>query len=163
MMISKKMNTALNDQIANEMTAAHKDLAMSYSFAERGLKVFARRFLQQSDEERGHALKIANYIHDVGGTVVFEGLAKPKGDHGSPKALVKAAVDSELLVTSQINDLVGLAEKEKDYATRSFLKWYVDEQVEEVSSMTELLQWVTMAGDSNILQVEARLAQSMTA
>jgi ferritin len=74
---------------------------------------------------------------------------------------VKAALDSEMTVTQQINDLVALAEKENDYATRSFLKWFVDEQVEEVATMTELLQWVTMAGEANLFALENRLAQAM--
>jgi len=79
------------------------------------------------------------------------------------REIVKAAVDSEITVTRQINDLMAKSEKEQDYTTRSFLKWFVDEQVEEVSSMTELLQLVTRAGESNLLYVEARLAAAMAA
>ncbi len=163
MMISKAMNTSLNRQIANEMNASHKYLAMAYCFEDMGLKIFARRFNQQADEERGHALKIARFIQDVGGSVVFEGLDKPKSDYKSAKQIVQAAVDSELTVTGQINDLVAQAEKEKDYATRSFLQWFVDEQVEEVSSMTELLKLVTMAGEQYLFQLEGRLMAMMSA
>ena len=163
MMISKSMNTALNHQIANEMAASHKYLAMAFCFEDMGLKIFAQRFMEQANEERGHALKIARYIQDVGGRVTFEGLDKPKGDYKSVKDIVQAAVDSELTVTKQINELMAQSEKEHDYATRSFLKWFVDEQVEEVSTMTELLQLVTRAGESNLLQVEARLAGMMAA
>jgi ferritin len=57
---------------------------------------------------------------------------------------------------------MGLADSENDYATRSFLQWFVDEQVEEVSSMTDLLTLVKMAGD-NLLQVEARVRHEMMA
>jgi ferritin len=162
MLISKKMNTELNKQVANEMNASHKYLAMSCSFMGMGLKIFATRFRKQSDEERGHALKIVDYIHDVNGTVSYDAVAKPKGDYTTVRAIVKAALDSEMTVTAQINDLVALADKEKDYATRSFLNWFVDEQVEEVSSMTELLQWVTMTSESNLFQLENRLAQAMS-
>ncbi len=59
-----------------------------------------------------------------------------------------------------INDLVALAESEDDYATRSFLNWFVDEQVEEVSSMTDLLTLVKLAR-GNMLQVEARVRHEM--
>lgn len=160
MMITAKMNDRLNQQIANELNASHKYLAMAYCFDGMGLKVFAQRFNQQAAEERTHALKIADYIHDVGGKVVFESLDKPKGDYANAKAIVKAALDSELTVTAQINEIVAMTEKETDYATRTFLQWFVSEQVEEVSSMTELLQWVTLAGD-NLIPLETRLAQSM--
>lgn len=160
MMITAKMNDRLNLQIANELTASHKYLAMAYCFDNMGLKVFAKRFNQQALEERTHAMKIADYIHDVGGKVVFEALEKPKGDYANAKSIVKAALDSELTVTAQINEIVALSEKETDYATRSFMQWFVSEQVEEVSSMTELLQWVTLAGE-NLIPLETRLAQSM--
>jgi ferritin len=162
MLISRKMNALLNKQVANEMNASHKYLAMSCCLADMGLKIFASRFRKQADEERGHSLKIVDYIHNVGGSVVFDAVARPKGDYPTVRAIVKAAVDSEMTVTAQINDLVALADKENDYATRSFLGWFVDEQVEEVSSMTELLQWVTMAGESNLFQLENRLGQAMS-
>ncbi len=160
MMITAKMNDRLNQQVANEMNASHKYLAMSYCFDAMGLKIFAQRFKQQAVEEQGHALKIADYIKDVGGKVVFDAIDKPKGDYPNAKAIVKAAVDSELTVTAQINEIVAMTEKETDYATRSFMQWFVSEQVEEVSSMTELLQWVTLAGD-NLIPLETRLAQTM--
>ncbi len=163
MMISSKMVASLNKQIANEMAASHKYLAMSYCFEDMGLRIFAKRFMQQADEERGHALKIAQYIQDVGGKVSIDKLDKPKADYKSAKQIVQAAVDSELTVTKQINDLMAQADKEKDYATRSFLKWYVDEQVEEVSTMTDLLKLVTMAGEQYLFQVEGRLAAMMAA
>lgn len=162
MLISAKMSKALNGQIANELGASHKYLAMAYRFEAMGLKIFARHFQKQSQEEREHALKIAKYILDVGGEVDLEGTDKPKGDYSSAKAIVKAALDSEMTVTRQINDLVAMAKKENDYATDNFLQWYVEEQVEEVSSMTELLQLVTMAGEANLLALENRLAAAMS-
>ena len=158
MMISAKMTKALNEQVTNELGASHKYLTMAYSFDHMGLKIFAQRFIQQSDEERMHAMKIAKFICDVGGEVAIGSMGSLKGNYSSAKAIVKAALDSELTVTKQINDLVALSEKEKDYATNSFLKWFVDEQVEEVSSMTELLQLITMAGEQNLFAVETRLA-----
>ena len=77
------------------------------------------------------------------------------------ESIVQKALDHELLVTGQINDLVALAESEKDYATRSFLQWFVDEQVEEVSEVSGLLQLVQLAGEKHMLQVEARVAKMM--
>ncbi len=161
MMISEKMNQALNRQVSNEFGASHAYLAMACSFHEMGLKVFGKRFFQQAEEERQHGLKIMKYIEDVGGKVVLDGLAKPKAGYNTALAIIEAAVEAERTVTSQINDLVALADSEKDYATRSFLQWFVDEQVEEVSSMLELLQLVTMAGEKNLFYVESRLAQMM--
>lgn len=163
MMISSRMNGALNQQVTNEINASFSYLAMSFAFNDMGLKVFGQRYRAQADEERGHAMKIAGYIQEVGGKVCLDAVAKPRDDYDSAQAMVEAALTSEETVTKQINDLVALAEAEKDYATRSFLQWFVDEQVEEVSSMSALLQMVKMAGEANLFLVEGRLAKMMTA
>ncbi|MCG8403836.1 MAG: ferritin [Phycisphaerales bacterium] len=161
MMISEQMNSALNKQVANELNTSFAYLAMAFELDDMGLKIFGERFVQQSDEEREHAMKITGYLQDVGGKVVLSGVDTPRSEYGSARSMVEAALESEKTVTRQINDLVSLAESEKDYATRSFLQWYVDEQVEEVSSMSELLQMVEMAGESNLFLVENRLAKMM--
>lgn len=161
MMISEKMCQALNQQITSELHTSYSYLAMSFCFHNLGLKIFAQRFQQQSSEERSHAEKIMKFLLDVGAPVKLAAIDKPKGDYPNTLAIIKTALDSELTVTKQINDLVALAEAEKDYATRSFLQWFVDEQVEEVSSMQELLQWVEMAGEKNLFVLEGRLAATM--
>jgi ferritin len=159
-LISEKMNDALNGQIGNELGASHNYLAMAAAFDDMGLKILAARFVEQSEEEREHAMKIYKYVLETGGKVQLGEIGKPKTKYKDAKEVIKAALDSELTVTRQINDLITLAEGEKDYAARSFLQWFVDEQVEEVSSMRELMQVADLARD--MLQVEARVRHEMT-
>ena len=161
MMISKKITAKLNKQITTEFSAAHSYLAMACAFERMGLKILAKRFLAQHEEEREHALKIVNYVQKVGGAVTLEAVPKPTTDYKDAKAVVRAALASEKKVTQLIHELVALAESENDYATRSFLNWFVDEQVEEVASMTDLLNLMQLAGD-NMLQVENRIRHEMT-
>lgn len=156
MNISNAMCHKLNEQVTHELSAAQTYLQMACLLEEMGLRVMSARFRTQSDEERGHALKLIDYVLEVGGRVVLDALPRPQCDYASVLAAVEAAVASEQTVTRQINDLVALAEKEQDYATRSFLQWFVDEQVEEVSSMTHLAQLARMAGP-NLLQLEQYL------
>ncbi|MCZ6817125.1 MAG: ferritin [Planctomycetota bacterium] len=158
MAISNKVSAALNQQISNELSAAYSYLAMSFSFDSLGLSKFAARFREQALEERDHAMKFASYIQDVGGSVTLEAIPKPKGDYKSVKELVQAAVASEIAVTNQIHAILDLAISDNDHATQSFLKWFVDEQVEEVSSMQGMLNLVEMAGDVNLLLLEGRIA-----
>ena len=162
MMISKAMNDLLNKQVSVEFAAAHKYLAMCCQFDALGLKVLRKRFFQQYEEECAHAIKILNYVLEVGGTAAVEGVAKPKGGYKTVESIVEAAVEGELEVTRLINELVALAEKENDYATRSFLTWFVDEQVEEVASMSDLLRLVQLS-KGNYLQVETRIRHDMMA
>ena len=161
MVISKKMNKSLNDQITHELDASHRYLAMAYCFDAMGLKIFGKHFAKQSAEERTHALKIAKYVQDVGGDVELGRIDNPKSDYKNAKEIVKAALSGEETVTKQIHELMALAEDEKDYTARNFLEWFVNEQVEEEVSMRDLLQLVTIAGDANIIQVEQRLAEGL--
>ncbi len=149
----------LNEQIANEFHAAHNYLAMACRFDELGLKILSQWFLRQGEEEREHGKKILHYLLEVGAKIELKGIGEPKGDLSSPATIVQTALDQEIAVTNQIHAMVALAEEHKDYATRSFLTWFIDEQVEEVASMTELLQLVKMAGDQHLLQVEMRVAK----
>lgn len=161
MMISKAMNESLNGQIANELFASMTYRQMAFDFDVMGLKVFATSFQAQADEEHDHAMRIAKYILDSGGKVEMSALDKPPCGHNSAQAMVEAALASEVKVSKQIYGLMDQAEAEKDHSTRSFLKWFVDEQVEEVATMSDLLQLVKMAGESNLVLVEQRLHEVM--
>lgn len=158
MMISNHMAQKLNEQITHELFSAHLYLAMSCAFNHMGLPILGKWFNDQADEERAHGMKIVNYVQDVGAPVRLDALPKPQGFSDSPTDIVSTAVEHELTISRQINELVALAESEKDYATRSFLQWFLDEQVEEVATVNGLLQLVKMGGDKHMLQVEARVA-----
>src|ERR1044071_6210067 len=145
MAVSAKMFKGLNEQISNELNASHRYMAMSFSFDSMGLKVLKGFFAKQSEEERQHALKIAQYVADVDGTVIFGSLDQPKADYKSAKEIVQEALKGEEEVTEQINTLMAQALKENDFATRNLLDWFVTEQVEEVATMRELLQLVKVA------------------
>ena len=157
MAISEAIRAKLNEQVTNEFIAAQAYLSMACVFDGLALKNLAARFRKQTEEERGHALKILDYILTQGGKVRLQMLPEPPAEFASVSAAIDSAVEHEQKVTRQINDLVTLAEKEKDYATQSFLKWFVDEQVEEVQSMQHLAQVARMAGN-NLLQLEAYMA-----
>ncbi len=160
MMISETMNTKLNEQITAEFAAAHHYLAMACAFEDMGYKILAARFMAQYQEENEHAMKILHYVQEVGGKVVLDGIAKPRAEFKSTEEIVATALESERSITAKINALAALAESDKDFATRSFLGWFIDEQVEEVSSMSDLLNLVKLA-DGNILQVESRVRHEM--
>lgn len=161
MMISSKMNSKLNEQVTAELMAAHQYLSMACSFDGMGFKILSKRFIQQYEEELEHAMKFVKYLLEVGGTVQLEALPKPASGFKGVEQIVQAALDGEKHITNLIHGLVALAEDEKDYATRSFLGWFIDEQVEEVSSMVDLLNLIRLAG-GNILQVEMRVRHEMT-
>lgn len=157
MLISDKMNARLNEQINNEQYSAHIYLAMAAVFEKMGLKVFAQYYYKQAGEETEHAMKIFKYVVDTGAEVKLMAIGEPEAKWSDAEEIVRAALEHELKVTRQINEIVALAEEEKDYATRTFLNWFVDEQVEEVSSAQEMVDLVTMTPKTMILPLENRI------
>lgn len=163
MLTPKVVIQKLNEQIAHEFQAAHNYMAMACRFDNLGLKVLSQWFFRQGEEEREHGKRILKYLLDIGAEVSLAPVPAPVGNLTDPVTIVQTALHQEENVTQQIHDLVALAEQHKDYATRSFLSWFVDEQVEEVATMTELLQMLKLAGEHHLLQVEARVAKMLLA
>lgn len=160
MMISAKMQDALNAQIGMEFSAAMKYDAMAAHFEAEALPQAAKRFFKQAAEERLHAHKFLRYVLDVGARVQIPAIPAPPHTYKSSEAAAQAALDSELAVTKSINDIMDLAISEKDHATAAMLQWFVTEQVEEVSSAEQFLRLVQRAGEKNILAVEDYLADT---
>lgn len=157
MPVSKAMNAKLNEQITNEFFASQIYLAMACMFDDMGLKMLAKLYRKQTEEERAHALKILDYVLSIEGHVRLQAIPEPPPEYPSVLAAIEAALAHERKVTAQINELTALAEKDQDYATRSFLTWYVNEQVEEVEQQVYLAQVARLSGD-HLLQIEAAMA-----
>jgi ferritin len=132
---------------------------MAYYFESETLPGLAEFFHAQADEERDHALKLLSYISEAGGQPLVPATNEPKNHFEDAEEVVQIALNQELKVTEQINSLVDLAIKENDHLTRSFLQWFVDEQLEEVSSMSDLLNVVRRAVKTNLLLVEDYLTR----
>ena len=149
-MISKNINKALNEQITNELNSAYSYLAMSAHFAARNLNGFAHWFRVQYDEERTHALRIFDHILDRGGEVSLSVAMEPQHSWDSPTGAFAAALAEERRIAKSIDELMELAINEKDHATRILLDWFVNEQVEEERTTSEIVDQLQMVGDSQI-------------
>jgi bacterioferritin B len=160
MLISNKMVAALNEQIGNEFSASLQYVAISSHFASEGLAQLASTFAAQAEEEREHALRFAKFIVEAGGRVEIPAIPAPKHSFSSAAEAVQLSLDQEKTVTSQINQLVNKAIEENDHITQTMLTWFVSEQLEEVSSMDNLLKVIQRAGESNLLYVEEYLARA---
>ncbi|MBI5838105.1 MAG: ferritin [Candidatus Eisenbacteria bacterium] len=156
MLISKAMNKALNEQIGDELQASNQYVAIATYFDSDDLGLLAGFFYKQAEEEREHAMKLVKYVVEAGGKVNVPAIGEPKNLFKSAEEAVKLALDWEMKVTDRINRLVDLAIKDNDHLSRGFLNWFVQEQLEEVSSMSRMLHQVRRAGP-NLLTVEAYL------
>ncbi len=159
MLISKNMNAAINEQIGNEFSASLQYVAIAAHFQGESLAELATHFYRQADEERSHAMRFVKYVLDAGGHVEVPGIPAPQHRFKNAQEAVQLSLEHEKKVTEQINDLVELAIKESDHITRNALNWFVNEQLEEVSSMDNLLKVVQRAGETNLLYVEDYLGR----
>jgi len=144
-MIGKKMEEALNDQINAELYSAYLYLAMAAYFDSQNLSGFASWMRVQTQEETAHAMKFFHFVGERGGRVVLKAIEEPAKEWKSPLAAFKASYEHEQYITGRINDLVNLAIKEKDHASNAFLQWFVNEQVEEETSVDSVVQQLKMA------------------
>jgi ferritin len=159
-MLSEKMLKSINHQINREHYSAYLYLSMaSYATAE-GLNGFANWFTVQMKEEIFHAEKMYNYVNQQGGRVLLEAVEQPPSDFSSMLDLFEKTLEHEKGVTTMINNLVKLAREEDDYATESFLQWYVTEQVEEEASPSEIIQKLKFIGKDGrgLLMIDKDLA-----
>jgi ferritin len=147
-MASKKVIDALNKQINAEIHSSYLYLTMSAYFETTPYKGMAKWMKLQSAEEYEHAMRIYDYVIRIGADVELEEIQKPKSNWSSPQTVFEAAKKHELFITDRINKIADLAQQEKDHATSSFIKWFVDEQVEEVATVTEIVEKFDAIGDS---------------
>ena len=160
MLISKKLESAINQQVGDEMGASMQYIHIASYFESEDLLQFAKLFFEQSDEERMHAMKLVHYVLETGGEVVIPTVAKTRSDFNSAEDAVSAALDWEQEVTKQINALMDIAVEEKDYLSQDFLNWFVSEQLEEISKMSTILNIVKRAGN-DLLVAETYVAANL--
>jgi ferritin len=159
-MISKKLQNAINKQINKELYSEYLYLSMAAYLDSIGLEGFANFFKVQVLEERFHTMKFFDYVNERGGRIILEAIDRPQIEFKSPVEIFEIAYKHEQYVTKLINELMEVAIKENDHAAKSFLNWYIDEQVEEEASMDKILNQLKMIGGKGqgMLMLDKELA-----
>lgn len=156
---SEPLVKALNQQIGNEMGASLQYVTTAAYFDSEALPELAKFFYRQAEEEREHAMKFVRFVVDVNGRVEIPSVPAPRAKFGSAEEAVALALEWEQQVTQQIYGLVEIANADGNHIARRFLDWFVDEQLEEMSTMGSLLQVVQRAGKDRLIFVEDYLAR----
>jgi ferritin len=158
-----RFTDALNEQIANELTASQQYVAMAVHYDGETLPQLAGHFYRQAVEERNHAMMLVQYLLDAGGQPVVPGIGAPRTSFADAAEPVALALAQEKRVTAQITNLARIAREEGNLVGEQFMAWFLREQLEEESSMAALLRTVERAGESNLLLVEEQLARTSAA
>lgn len=160
-MLPPVVQDALNKQINMELSSSYAYLAMS-AYCELNNFLGSAKWMQlQSDEERGHAMKLYNFLIARGCRVSMDALAAPQNDFESIPHVFACALKQEHAVSESINDLYELAHNEKAFAALVELQWFITEQVEEEKSVREIVAKFEMLKDdpSAMLDLDRELGE----
>ncbi|NTV46196.1 MAG: non-heme ferritin [Chlorobiales bacterium] len=145
-MLSKTILAKLNTQINLEYYSANLYLQMSAWCIAQGLEGTGAFLREHAEEEKGHMYRLFDYVNETGAMAILGNVAAPPTEYPSILDLLKSIYEHELAITKAINNLVGAALEEKDFATFNFLQWYVSEQHEEEHLFHSILEKATMIG-----------------
>ncbi|MEV5537565.1 ferritin [Saccharopolyspora shandongensis] len=148
----------LQEQVRNEFTASHQYMAVAVWFDNEDLPRLAAHFYRQALEERNHAMMIVQYLMDNNIKPVIPAIEQVRNDFTETRELVALALEQEREVTREIETLAKTAREEGDYLGEQFMQWFLKEQVEEVASMSTLLNVVDRS-KGNLFDVENYLAR----
>ncbi len=146
-MLTKKVENILNKQIEIEANSSQFYLAMASWAETKGLEGVANFFYRHSDEEREHMLKLVKYVNERGGHAIVPALNKPPKLFDCLSHVFQDLLNHEIMVTKEINNVVDICLKDKDYTTHNFMQWYVAEQIEEEALARHILDKLKLIGD----------------
>ena len=146
-MLSKKIETALNKQVTEEAASSQFYLAMASWAEANGLNGTAQFLYRHSDEERMHMLKLIKFINERGGQAIVPALSQPPKQFKGITHVFEELLSHEINVTKEINKVVDVCLKEKDYTTHNFMQWYVSEQIEEEGLARNIMDKLNMIGN----------------
>ena len=138
-MIKKPLENALNEQINAEFHSAYIYLSMSSYFLSVGLGGYANWMRVQYQEELAHATRFFDYLNERGGRVTLSPIGEVQVDFSGIVDVFEKTLEHEQVVTGMIDHLMDLSIQQSDHATKSFLQWFVDEQVEEEANVGQIL------------------------
>jgi ferritin len=148
----------LRAQVRHEFNASQQYIAIAVWYDAHDLPQLAAHFYRQAREERHHAMMIVQWMLDRDLTITIPGVDEVRGDFETIAEPIALALNQEKSVTEQIKVLFATARAEEDYLGEQFMLWFLKEQVEEVASMTTLLNVAQRAG-SDWFDVETYLAR----
>lgn len=159
-MISNKMEAALNKQLQKEMYSAYLYLGMSAWCSEHSFNGSAQWFMMQYEEEMAHGMKVYHYLLDQGAHVELDNMKASNTKYESLLSCFEQSLAHEQKMTRSFNKLCDFAIQEKDHASYTFFQWFVNEQVEEEATVSDVISKLKLVGDGNgLFMIDNQLAE----
>ncbi len=162
-MLKKKIEEALIQQIEKEAFSSNLYLAMACWAETNGFKGVSQWLYAQAEEEHMHMLKFVKYVNERGGHAIISAISKPEPQYQSVAQLFDEVLKHEQYVTESINSIVDLCLQEKDHTTFTYLQWFVNEQIEEESSVQDIIDKLKLVGSQNLYAFDRDILASRNA
>ena len=137
--MNPKVKELLNQQVTYELESAYLYLEFSNFFDSRNLEGYANYYRVQAKEEIDHAMLIYDYLHKANENVRLMVIHAPSEEYKSIEDILDAGLKAEQNVTAKINDIYDASIKYSDYASKVFIKWFIDEQFEEETNAQNMI------------------------
>src|SRR5688500_16249506 len=154
----------LNKQIAMEAHSSSTYLSMSAWCYGQGLNGCGDFFKKQSAEERGHMLRIFDYLVDAGGLPVSPSVNNIERTFEGLRDVLVKALEQEISITQSFNHITEQCHKAKDYQTAKFLQWFLDEQLEEEQQARRCIELFDLIGteDGGLFRIDKEIIRLKT-
>lgn len=158
--MNEKLQSLLNAQVINEHGAALIYTQLAYEMDDLSFPGMRDWFYAQAAEEREHAQKLANHLLARGYRVELTDVPVPSVKAATPLDAFEAAYAHEQKVSEQIREIARTADEVKDLDSRQIVNWFLDEQIEEEDTVTEIIDQIKLVGNdgSGLLRIDATLA-----
>jgi ferritin len=140
----------LNKQVEMEGKSSAYYLSMASWCDMMGYAYAAKYLYTHSDEERMHMMKIFHYINEAGGHAMQPEITDIRHHFNSLREVFELILEHEIKVTKSINTIVDHAFMAKDFATFSFMQWFVTEQREEETMSRRALELFDIIGEEGV-------------
>lgn len=159
--MDEKLQTLLNNQVINEHGAAMVYTQLAYEMDNLSFPGMRDWFFKQAEEEREHAQKFAEHLLDRGYRVELEDIQVGSVKAATPLDAFEASLAHEQKVSEQIREIARTADAAGDLDSRALINWFLEEQVEEESTVSEIIDQLKLVGNdgSGLLRIDGSLAQ----
>ncbi|GAA2797959.1 ferritin [Saccharopolyspora taberi] len=150
---TSRAQNLMEDQVGNELNASQQYLAIAVWFDQRDLPRLAAYFYRQSVRKRNHALRVVQYMMDNNIAVEIPAVQTVRNDFSDPREPIALTLEQERTVTQEVTTLSSVLREEGDYLGEQFMRWFLSEQVDELSRMSTMLN-ITDRSQGNMFDLE---------
>ena len=148
------------DQINFEFESSYLYLSMATWAEYNGFPGTAKWMEKQAEEEIEHGKKMMHFLQEVNERVLLKPIAAVPTDFPGFVELFQLSLEHEKKVTARINALYEAALAEKNYPMANLYNWFIDEQLEEESTLETILTRLEKVPTAiGMMQMDDRLGQ----